>query len=294
MHPVRIGNDHVGPGCPTYVIGELGINHNGSMDMAKAMIDVAAKVGCDAVKFQKRTVEIVYSKEELSRPRNSPFGTTNGDLKRGLEFDVRQYAELGRYAISKGLAWGASVWDAIACGELGVKCTTRPNFLKIASPTLTDDDVLKACATLKMIDKIPVILSTGMSTLEEINHAISILGKDRLILMHCISAYPPEDRDLNVNTVLGLEAEFGLPVGYSGHELHNEASLLAAALGACCIERHFTLSRHLWGSDQKVSIEPTEMANLVNRLGMYNLMMGSFDSTCYSCEEKAKSKLRKA
>lgn len=293
MQPVRIGNAMVGPGCPVFCVAEIGINHNGSMDLAKVMIDVAATIGADAVKFQKRTVEAVYSEEELSLPRNSPFGTTNGDLKRGLEFDVKQYAELGRYAISQDLAWGASVWDALAVGELGVACTTRPHFLKIASPTLTNKDVLKACSTLKNIDRIPVVLSTGMSTMGEIRDAISILGTENLILLHCVSAYPPMTCDLNLNVMSTLEAEFGCPVGYSGHELGNEASLVAASRGACLIERHFTLSKHLWGSDQKISLEPREFAEMLESIWDMQETLGEHEKTCMECELPAKAKLRK-
>ena len=293
MSSVRIGGDVVGGGEPTWVIAEIGINHNGSMDLAKAMIDAACDVGCDAVKFQKRTVEAVYSEAELIKPRKSPFGETNGDLKRGLEFDTRQMSKLGRYALDKGMAWGASVWDEFSVADLALKCTTRPSFIKIASPTLTNLNVLKACAPLMHIDRIPVILSTGMSSMDEVRKAVEILGTERLVLMHCVSDYPAQKRHLNLNNIHTLGAEFGVPVGYSGHEDGNDASIYAATLGACCIERHFTLSKSLWGSDQKVSLEPSDMRDMAIRLKLLSLMGGSYDVECLPCEEKAKSKLRK-
>ena len=287
-----IGNDAVGDG-PCWTIAEAGINHNGSMDLAHAMIDVAAEIGADAIKWQKRTVEVVYTEAELAAPRDSRFGKTNGDLKRGLEFSTKQYGELGAHAAERGIAWGASVWDEFSVADLVCKCSTRPNFLKIASPTLTNKAVLQACAAAKNRDGIPVILSTGMSTLEEIRAAVDVLGRGNLILLHCVSAYPPPPRDLNLHVMDTLRAEFGCPVGYSGHEDGIEASVAAAGLGACIVERHFTLCNKLWGSDQKVSLEPRDFEMMLERIWENELFRGSYDKALLECELAAKKKLRR-
>ena len=293
MHPVKIGTDAVGDGCPCWSIAELGINHNGSMDLAKAMIDVAASVGADAVKFQKRTIDAVYSQDALLTPRKSPFGDTNGDLKRGLEFNLDQYAELGRYAIAKDLVWGASVWDEFAVEELVAICNVRPHFLKIASPTITNKSVTQLCAHAKREFGIPVIMSTGMSTLKEISEAVEIIGKSKLILMHCVSQYPQESLLTNMNIMDTLRAQYGVPVGYSGHELGIDISVHAASRGACCIERHFTLSRHLWGSDQKVSIEPGEFQQMIDKIQHLEAVDGSYDKKLLDVEIPAQRKLRR-
>ena len=238
---VRMGTKMVGEGQPCYIIAEIGINHNGDLDLAKRLISIAIAAGCNAVKFQKRTIEVVYSAEELSRPRESPFGNTNGDLKRGLEFEYEDYVELDRYCREVKMPWFASCWD-----EASVDLINRfdvPCF-KIASASLTDDNLLRHTrATGK-----PILLSTGMSTVPEIDHAVEVLGKENLILLHACSTYPAYYEELNLKAISTLRARYGVPVGYSGHETGLPSTVAAAALGACVIERHITTDRAQWGS----------------------------------------------
>ncbi len=238
---VRLGSKTVGAGRPCYVIAEIGINHNGDIELAKKLINVAAGAGCDAVKFQKRTVDVVYSNEELARPRESPFGTTNGDLKRALEFEMEDYAEIDRYCREVKIDWFASCWDEASVdfiNQFEVPC------YKIASASLTDDKLLRHTrATGK-----PIILSTGMTTGEEIDHAVEILGKKDLVLLHACSTYPAYYDELNLRVIQTLSERYGVPVGYSGHETGLPSSVAAALHGACIIERHITIESSMWGS----------------------------------------------
>ena len=249
MQPVKIGDRLVGPGYPAYIVAEIGINHNGEVGIAKKLIDAAVEAGCNAVKFQKRTVEVVYSPEELARPRESPFGGTNGDLKRGLEFSQEQFVEIDRFCHERGISWFASSWD-----EASVDFIARfdPPCYKIASASLTDDNLLRHHRALSR----PMILSTGMSSLEQIDHAVEILGKENLVLLHCTSTYPARLEELNLKVIPTLVERYDVPVGYSGHEVGLYTSLAAVVLGACFLERHITLDRAMWGSDQAASVEP--------------------------------------
>ena len=253
---VKIGNSLVGDGQPCFVAAEIGINHNGDIEIAKKLVDAAALGGCDAVKFQKRTVDVVYTAEELAKPRESPFGKTNGDLKRGLEFGAAAYEELDRYCRSKHMMWYASCWD-----EASVDFIERfqPPCYKIASASLTDDALLRRHRRYGR----PIILSTGMSTLEEIDHAIEVLGTDDLIILHCTSTYPSQVEELNLAAIQTLRERYGVPVGYSGHEVGLAPTLAAAATGACMVERHMTLDRAMWGSDHAASVEPQGIWRLV-------------------------------
>ena len=223
---VKIGNKLIGEGEPVFIIAEIGINHNGDSNIAKQLIDMAVSAGCDAVKFQKRTIEVVYTPEELDKPRENPFGTTNGDLKRGLEFGEEQYKEIDRYCKEKGIIWFASPWDEQSVDFLekfDVPC------YKIASASLTDDALLKHIASKGK----PIILSTGMSTIEQIKHAVELLTEDNLILLHCTATYPSKDEELNLKVIPWLKENFNCPIGYSGHEPGVYSSLAAAVLGAC-------------------------------------------------------------
>src|SRR5262245_11281741 len=224
---VLIGNRPVGEGHPSYIVAEIGINHNGDIDLTRRLISVAVAAGCDAVKFQKRTVDVVYTAEELAKPRESPFGTTNGDLKRGLEFGHDEYRLIDRYCREVKMPWFASCWDERSVDfidQFDVPC------YKIASASLTDDDLLRHTRSKRK----PIILSTGMSTIEEIDHAVDILVKEGLILLHATSVYPAYYPELNLNTIKTLRARYGVPVGYSGHETGLPSTVAAAALGACC------------------------------------------------------------
>jgi N-acetylneuraminate synthase len=265
--PIQIGAKKVGDGQPCYVIAEIGINHNGDVDLAKRLISVAVAAGCDAVKFQKRTVEIVYTPEELAKPRENPFGTTNGDLKRALEFSYEDYVELDQYCRAVKIPWFASCWD-----EPSVDLINRfdvPCF-KIASASLTDDNLLRYTrATGK-----PILLSTGMSTIEEIDHAVEVLGKKDLILLHACSTYPAFYEELNLSAIRTLQDRYGIPVGYSGHESGLPSSVAAVAMGACIIERHITVDRAMWGSDQAASLEPNGITKLVSYIRVVERSLG--------------------
>src|SRR4051812_45437785 len=286
MGTVQIGGRTVGEGQPCYVVAEIGINHNGDVETAKRLIDAAVLAGCDAVKFQKRTVDVVYAADELSRPRESPFGTTNGDLKRGLEFGVDEYAAIDRYCRERKIAWFASCWD-----EASVDFIDRfePPCYKIASASLTDHGLLRHHRRTGR----PIVASTGMSTIEQIDGAIEILGRDQLVLMHTTSTYPSEIRDLNLRVIRVLAERYKVPVGYSGHEVGLAPSLAAATLGACMIERHITLDRAMWGSDQAASVEPQGFARLVRDLRAVETAMGDGIKRVVDAEIPIMKKLRR-
>ena len=283
---VKIGNKVVGDGNPCYVIAEIGINHNGSLDLAKEIIKAAADIGCDAVKFQKRTVDVVYSAEELARPRESVFGTTNGDLKRGLEFGFEEYSEIDKYCKETGVDWTASCWD-----EASVDFVEQfaPPFFKISSASLTDDGLLKHHRKYGR----PIILSTGMSTMEQINHAVDILGQEDLIILHCTSTYPTKMEELNLKVIQTLKDKFPIPVGYSGHESIFIPTYTAVMLGACVIERHITVDRALWGSDQAASLEPIAFRRIVNYIRELDTVMGDGVKRVYESELPIIKKLRR-
>lgn len=283
---VKIGRRLVGEGQACYIVAEIGINHNGSMDLAKQLIDAAVDCGCDAVKFQKRTVEVVYSPEELARPRENPFGPTNGDLKRGLEFGVKEYAEIDKYCKQKGIDWLASCWDEAAVDFME---RFNPPCYKIASASLTDDNLLRHHRKYGR----PVILSTGLSEMKQIEHAVEVLGKDQLILLHCTSTYPSKPEELNLRGIVALKEKFGVPVGYSGHEVGLATSYAAAVLGACVVERHITVDRSMWGSDQAASVEPPGMKRLVRDIRELDQAMGDGIKKVYESEKPIIQKLRR-
>ena len=267
MAEVKIGNISVGDRHPCVIVGEIGINHNGDVDMAKHLINVAASAGFNAVKFQKRTTDVVYSREELERPRESPFGTTNGDLKRALEFGKKEYREIDRYCRKKNIIWFASCWDKQSVDfidKFNVPC------YKIASACLTDDGLLRYIRAKRR----PIILSTGMSTLKQIDHAVTVLGKKNLIILHCTGTYPAYYEELNLRVIPFLHQRYGVPVGYSGHETGLPSSVAAVALGACMVERHITLDRSMWGSDHAASLEPNGCTRLVRDIRLIETSMG--------------------
>ncbi|MBW2058248.1 MAG: N-acetylneuraminate synthase family protein [Deltaproteobacteria bacterium] len=283
---VRIGDRLVGDGEPCFVVAEIGINHNGDLDTARKLISAAVLAGCDAVKFQKRTVEVVYTPEELARPRENPFGETNGDLKRGLELGWDEYGAIDDFCRLNRIMWYASCWD-----EESVDFIARfdPPCFKIASACLSDDDLLRHH---RLYGK-PIILSTGMSTLEQIDHAVEILGTGDLILMHCTSTYPAKPEELNLKAIQTLKEHYGVPVGYSGHEVGLPTSLAASALGACMIERHITLDRAMWGSDQAASVEPHGLARLVREIRAIEAAMGDGVKRIFESELPVMRKLRR-
>jgi N-acetylneuraminate synthase len=286
MTEVKIGNKLIGGRNPCYVIAEIGINHNGDIDLAKKLIDVAVSAGADAVKFQKRTVDVVYTPEELARPRENPFGPTNGDLKRGLEFGFEQYAIIDEYCHEKGIDWFASCWDE---GSVDFIDQFNPPAYKIASASLTDDNLLEHTRAKGR----PVILSTGMSSLEQIDHAVRILGKKDLVILHSCSTYPAHYEELNLRVIPVLAQQFAVPVGYSGHETGIPSSVAAVALGACVIERHLTLDRAMWGSDHAASLEPNGLTRLVRDIRLIETSMGDGVKRVLEREKPVIEKLRR-
>jgi N-acetylneuraminate synthase len=283
---VKIGERWVGDGEPAYIVADIGINHNGSLDVARKLISAALLAGCDAVKFQKRTIEVVYSAEELARPRENPFGPTNGDLKRGLELSAADYTAIDDYCRTHNLAWYASAWDEASVDFLE---QYNPPAYKIASASLTDDNLLRHHRQFGR----PIILSTGMSTLEQVDHAMEVLGTDNLILMHCTSSYPSKLEELNLRVIPALRERYGVPVGYSGHEVGLATSLAAAVLGACMIERHITLDRTMWGSDQAASVEPQGFSRLVRDIHAVEIALGDGVKIVYDSEKPIIQKLRR-
>lgn len=309
---VKIGKFEVGDGHPVFITAEIGINHNGNMALAKRLIDVAKEAGCQAVKFQKRTVPIVYSQEELSRGRETPpdiavlamrkgvlgqdavarlvssnfENTTNGDLKWALELTKDEYNEIDGYCKEKGILWFASPWDEESVDFLE---QFDPPAYKIASASLTDDGLLRYIRAKNR----PVILSTGMSTSEEVDHAVEILGKDNLVLLHCVSTYPAELEELNLSAIKTLKDRYQIPVGYSGHEKGVYSTIPAVALGACMVERHITLDRTMWGSDQAASIEPKGLNILVRAIRNYEKSRGDGVKRVMPTEVSVMKKLRR-
>lgn len=286
MSSVRVSDRLIGDDQPCFIVAEIGINHNGDIDLAKQLISVAVAAGCDAVKFQKRTVAVVYSPDELAKSRENPFGPTNGDLKYGLEFEQEEYEEIAAFCRSVNMLWFASPWDEGAVDFL--EQFDLPVY-KIASAGLTDDNLL---TYVRKTGK-PIMLSTGMSTPAEIDHAVEVLGKEDLILLHATSTYPASYEELNLRAIPEMAARYGVPVGYSGHETGIPTSVCAVALGACCVERHITLDRAGWGSDQAASLEPNGISRLVRDIRLWELAKGDGIKRVYERELPIIKKLRR-
>jgi N-acetylneuraminate synthase len=285
---VTIGHRVVGGGRPVYVIAEIGLNHNGDVELAKRLIDVAADAGVDAVKFQKRTPEISTPEHMRDVPRETPWGTMSYlDYRRRVEFDRDQYVEVSDHALLRGVEWFASPWDEPSVAFLEDLGATAH---KVASACLTDTGLLQA---LRDTGK-PVILSTGMSTVEQIDAAIGILGTDRLVLMHATSTYPMEPHEANLRMIPALRDRYpGVAVGYSGHERGLQVSLAAVALGAVAVERHITLDRTMWGSDHAASLEPAGLQHLVRDIRIIESALGDGVKRVYPGEQAAMAKLRR-
>jgi N-acetylneuraminate synthase len=271
-----------------FIIAEIGINHNGDMAIAKQLIDAASDAGFDAVKFQKRTIDKVYTKEFLDSPRESPWGTTQRDQKEGLEFSASDYKLLDAYCKEKRIQWSASAWDIDAQVFLQqFNCT----FNKVASPMLGHIPLLKLIAS----EKKRTFISTGMSTLEEIDEVVGIFNDANcpFELMHCNSTYPMKEEDANLRCIPMLKERYGCEVGYSGHE----SSLIkvcttAVALGATSLERHITLDRAMYGSDQAASIEATSLDNFVKTVRAIPEILGNGNKILSEAEKKVREKLR--
>lgn len=284
---VKIGDRWVGDGHPAYIIAEIGINHNGDLENAKKLIEAAGKSGVDAVKFQKRTPELCVPADHRNQMRDTPWGyITYMEYRHKVEFGEAEYREIERYCGELGITWFASVWD-----EPSVDFMEKfsPACYKIPSPSLTDHGLLRHLRTMGR----PLILSTGMSTIGEIRQAVSILGEEDLIICHATSSYPCEPEELNLRMIQTLKQEFSCPIGYSGHEVGLVTSVVAIAMGACLIERHITLDRALWGSDQAASVEPGGFQRLVKYIRVTEQALGDGVKRVYPSELPSLSKLRR-
>jgi N-acetylneuraminate synthase len=285
---VRIGSTSIGEGLAAYVIAEIGLNHNGDVEIAKRLIDVAADAGAQAVKFQKRTPEISTPAHMRDVPRETPWGTMSYlEYRYRVEFDREQYIEIGDHATLRGLDWFASPWDVPS-----VEFLEDLNVVahKVASASVTDLELLRALAATGK----PIILSTGMSTLDQIDEAVEVLGVDDLVLLHATSTYPMPAEEANLRMIATLRDRFpGVPVGYSGHEPGLQISLAAAALGAAAIERHITLDRTMWGSDHAASLEPTGLQHLVRDIRIIEAALGDGVKRIMPGEEAPMAKLRR-
>ncbi|MGK9369311.1 N-acetylneuraminate synthase family protein [Melioribacter sp. Ez-97] len=286
---VKVGKKIIGEGEPVYVIAEIGINHNGSLELAKKLIDGAVFAGCDAVKFQKRTPELCVPKDQWHLERDTPWGRISYiEYRHKVEFGYDEYAEIDRYCKAKGIDWFASAWDEQAVDFLE---EFEPVMYKIASASLTDDKLL---ARIKSTGR-PVMLSTGMSTIEEVDRAVNYLGKNNLLIAQSTSSYPCKLEELNLRVIGTYKKRYPeIPIGYSGHETGLAPSLAAVALGAVFIERHITLDRAMWGTDQAASVEIGGMYRLVKDIRDIEKALGDGVKRVYESELKSKTKLRRS
>ncbi|HPS41870.1 MAG TPA: N-acetylneuraminate synthase family protein [Anaerolineaceae bacterium] len=284
---VKIGNKWVGEGHPAYIIAEIGINHNGDLEMAKEMIRAAKHAGVDAVKFQKRTPELCVPPEQRGQMRETPWGYISYlDYRYKVEFEKPEYDEIDRYARELGIDWFASVWDEPSVDFLEAY---SPLCYKIPSASLTDGALLKHVRRTGR----PMILSTGMSTLEQIKDAVALIGQENLVITHATSTYPCDPNELNLRMIETLHKTFDCPIGYSGHEVGLVTSAVAVGLGACMVERHITLDRALWGSDQAASVEPGGFEKLVKYIRVTEMAVGDGVKKVYDSELPSLRKLRR-
>jgi N-acetylneuraminate synthase len=284
---VKIGNRWIGDNHPTYVVAEVGINHNGSLEIAKDLIKAAKNTGVDAVKFQKRTPNLCVPPEQRSQMRDTPWGyITYLDYREKVELGLKDYQEIDRYCMELEMDWFASPWDEPSVDFLEA---FNPICYKIASASLTDHNLLK-----KLMDTgRPLILSTGMSTIGQIHGAVDLLDMNRLIITHTTSAYPCPPEELNLRMIETLRREFPCPIGYSGHEVGLVTSVVAVSLGACLVERHITLDRAMWGGDQAASVEPVGFERLVKYIRVTEKSLGDGVKKVYDTELPIMRKLRR-
>lgn len=282
------GSRIAGPGHPVYVVGEIGINHNGDLGNALALIDAAAEAGCDAVKFQKRTPEICTPRDQWDIERDTPWGRmTYIDYRHRVEFGESEYRAIDEHCAKRGIDWFASPWDTEAVAFLE-KFDVPAH--KVASASLTDDELLRALRAAGRT----VVLSTGMSTPKQIRHAVEVLGSDNILLCHATSTYPAKAGELNLRVINTLQEEYpNVPIGYSGHETGLQTTLAAVALGATFVERHITLDRAMWGSDQAASVEPGGLTRLVRDIRTIETALGDGIKRVYDSELGPMKKLRR-
>lgn len=285
---ISIGNRMIGDNHPVFVVAEIGINHNGSLDIAKKLIDGAKEAGCDAVKFQKRTPEICVPKDQWNIERDTPWGRmTYIDYRHKVEFDKDDYLEIDKYCKMKNIIWFASCWDVESVNFIE---QFNPPLYKTASASLTDTELLLRHKELKK----PVMVSTGMSTMEEIEESIDLFGTENLLVAHSTSAYPCNYEELNLKMINTLRKKYpDVPIGYSGHETGLAPTWAAVALGASFVERHITLDRAMWGSDQAASVEVAGFNRLVRNIRDIEIALGDGIKKVYESEMKQRAKLRK-
>lgn len=284
---IRIGDRLVGDGHPVYIVAEIGINHNGDLELAKRLIDAAVWAGVDAVKFQKRTPELCVPPDQRDRMRETPWGyITYLEYRKRVEFGEAEYREIDRHCRERGITWFASVWDEPSVEFLEA---FDPVCYKVPSAALTDHDLLRR---VRQTGK-PVILSTGMSTMEQIRAAVEVLGTEDLLITHATSSYPCDPSELNLRMIQTLRETFPCPIGYSGHEVGLVPSAVAVALGACLVERHITLDRAMWGTDQAASVEPGGFQKLVKYIRVTEQALGDGVKRVYESEKPSLYKLRR-
>jgi N-acetylneuraminate synthase len=285
---IKIGNRSVGDGHPAFIVAEIGINHNGDLEIAKNLIHAAKEAGVDAVKFQKRTPELCTPPDQRNQMRETPWGyITYFEYRQKVEFGEAEYREIDKLCRELGIMWFASVWDEEAVNfmeKLNTACYKMP------SASLTDHGLLsKVRSTGK-----PILLSTGMSTINEIDKAVEAVGLDKLLICHATSSYPCDPQELNLRMIETLRKKFPTcPIGYSGHEVGLITSVVAVALGACLVERHFTLDRAMWGSDQSASVEPTGFQRLVKYIRVTEESLGDGIKKIYESEKPSMKRLRR-
>ena len=286
-YTVQIGKKTIGEGHPTFIVAEIGINHNGSLDLAKKLIDSAVLAGCDAVKFQKRNPDVCVPEDQKQVLRETPWGQmTYLDYRYKIEFDEKQFKEIDRYCKEKKIIWFSSCWD-----EDSVEFMEQfnPPCYKIASACFLDRDLLLYIRSKKR----PILISTGMVTMEQINKGLDLLQKNDLILLHSTSSYPCAPEELNLNVIQTLISETDCLVGYSGHEVGLTTTVIAVVFGAKVIERHITMDRAMWGSDQAASIEPHGLIRLVKQIRQAEKAIGDGKKCVYPSELKSIKKLRR-
>jgi N-acetylneuraminate synthase len=285
---IKLGNRMVGDGHPAFVIAEIGINHNGDLDIARQIVDAAVHAGVDAVKFQKRTPEIATPPDQQKQMRDTPWGyITYLEYRHKVEFTAEQYHEIDLFCRERGVPWLVSVWDEPSVDFM--ENFDTPAY-KIPSACLTDHKLLKYVRRTGR----PMIISTGMSTMEQIRKAVKVIGEQDLVIMHCTSTYPCEPEQLNLRMIETLRREFpDNPIGYSGHEVGLVPSAIAVSLGACMVERHMTLDRAMWGSDQAASVEPGGFERLVKYIRVAEASVGDGVKQVYDSEMASMKRLRR-
>ena len=284
---LTVGSTEIGKNRPVYIIAEIGINHNGDIEIAKQLMDVAAESGCNAVKFQKRTPAICVPEEQKSQMRETPWGTmTYLEYKERTEFGQSEYEQIDEYAKKLNIHWFASPWDLPSVDFL---LGFNPVCIKVASASLTDTALLSKIAATK----VPLILSTGMSTMDEIESAVALISNTQFGLAHATSTYPCQPTELNLRMIQTLDSKFKVPVGYSGHETGLATTVAAVAMGATFIERHITLDRSMWGTDHSASVEPTGLDRLVRDIRNTEAALGNGVKCVFDSELPVKARLRR-